>query len=358
MTAQPAPQRSRSAIDVALVIPLNGPAGLFGPSSELCAQLAVDEANAAGGLLGREVRLTVVDGAAPPASVAAEVDLLVSRGAVSAVVGWHISAVRQAIVPRVSGRVPYIYTAVYEGGETAPGVFLTGETPERQILPSLRWMAREFGVRRWMIIGNDYVWPRRSAAAARGYMRACGTAASDEAFVELGTTDFSAELARVESSGCDAVLMFLVGSDAVHFNRQFAAAQLDQRCVRLSPLMDENMLLATGAANTRGVFTSAGYFDSLATADSLDFKRRYTARCGSCAPVLNSPGESCYEGLRLLGELVTKAGSTAPADVSAAADHVRYEGPRGEVALRAGHLDQSIYLAQAHGLDLEVLSSL
>ncbi|HEU0101437.1 MAG TPA: substrate-binding domain-containing protein [Mycobacteriales bacterium] len=345
-------------VDVGLVVPLSGPAGLFGPSSELCAQLAAEEVNAAGGLQGRELRLIVVDGAGPPARVADEVDLLVSCGAVQAVVGWHISAVRQALVPQLAGRVPYIYTALYEGGETAPGVFLTGETPRHQILPSLQWLAREFGVRRWGIVGNDYVWPRRSAAAAHAYMHACGTEVSHEAFVRLGTTDFSREIRHLEVSGCDAVLMLLVGSDAVHFNRQFAASQLDQRCLRLSPLMDENMLLATGAENSRGVFTSAGYFDGLDTPDSADFKRRYTARYGPSAPVLNSPGESCYEGVRLLSELLVRAGSTSVPAVCRAAAGTRYEGPRGHVALRNGHVDQTIYLAQASGLQLEVVSSL
>ena len=354
----PAPGQFGDVVDVALVVPLSGSAGLFGPSSELCAELAVEEINAAGGLLGRHLRLVVVDGARSPAQVADEVDLLVSCGAVSAVVGWHISAVRQALVPRLSGRVPYIYTAVYEGGESAPGVFLTGETPRHQILPSLQWMAREFGVRRWGIVGNDYVWPRRSAAAAHTYMRACGAQVGDESFVRMGTTDFAGEIERLSSSGCDAVLMLLVGRDAVHFNRQFAEAQLDTRCLRLSPLMDENMLLATGATNTRGVFTSAGYFDSLDTTASLDFKARYTARYGSCAPVLNSPGESCYEGMRLLSELLERAGSAQVPAVCRAAVDTRYESPRGEVGLRDGHVDQTIYLAQAQGLELEVVARL
>lgn len=345
-------------LDVALVIPLSGSAGLFGPSSELCAQLAVEEINTGEGLLGKQVRLTVVDGARLPGSVADEVDRLISAGAVSAVVGWHISAVRKALVPRIAGRVPYFYTAVYEGGETAPGVFLTGETPQRQILPALKWMAREFGVRRWTIVGNDYVWPRQSADAAHRYMSACGGEVVAEMFVPLGTTDFRSTLRGVESSTCDAVLMFLVGSDAVHFNRQFAAAKLDQRCLRLSPLMEENMLLATGAASTCGVFTAAGYFASLGTAGSVGFEQCYTAKYGALAPVLNSPGESCYEGMRLLTELVQRAGSTATSAVSGVADQARYQGPRGEVSLCGGHLDQTIYLAEAKGLELEIVSSL
>src|SRR3954464_12900580 len=95
--------RTRDTLDVALVIPLQGPAGIFGPSCECCAQLAAEEVNAGSGVLGRELRLMLVDGGAPPARVAAEVDALVSAGAVDAVTGWHISAVREVVAPRIGG---------------------------------------------------------------------------------------------------------------------------------------------------------------------------------------------------------------------------------------------------------------
>ena len=95
-----------SAVNVALVVPLHGSAGIFGPSCELCAQLAVAEINAADGVLGRELRLIVVDGSAAPRQVADEVGALAAAGLVDAVVGWHISAVRQAVAPRIAGARP------------------------------------------------------------------------------------------------------------------------------------------------------------------------------------------------------------------------------------------------------------
>lgn len=146
-------------LQIALVIPLQGPAGIFGPSCEACAQLAVDEINSGTGVLGRELHLIPVDGGAAPHQVANELDALISAGAVDAVTGWHISAVREVVAPCITGRAPYVYTALYEGGERTPGVFLTGETPECQLLPTMRWMAMELGVRQWCIIGDNYVWP-------------------------------------------------------------------------------------------------------------------------------------------------------------------------------------------------------
>lgn len=343
---------------MALVIPLQGSAGLFGPSCELCARLAAEEVNAAGGAGGREVRLTLVDGATGPARVADEVEALVATGRVQAVAGWHISAVRQALAPRLAGRIPYVYTALYEGGERNPGVFLLGETPRDQLLPAMRFLREHHGVRRWCVVGDDYVWPRVTATAARDFAALCDAEIRGEVFVPLGTTDFAPVLRGIAESRADAVLMLLVGEDAVHFNRAFARAGLDERCRRLSTLMDETILLGSGAESTRGLTAAAGYFETLTTPESLAFNGRYAARFGSEAPVLNSLGESCYEGVLMLGALADYAGSLHPRALRAAAGVVSYHGARGELRLRDRHVDQRVYLAEADGLRLDVVAQL
>lgn len=354
----PSPAERAGVLAVALVVPLQGPAGIFGPSCELCAQLAVEEVNAERGTLGREVRLVVVDGGASPRQVADEVDGLVTAGAVDAVTGWHISAVREVVAPRIGGRVPYVYTPLYEGGERAPWVFLTGETPARQLRPALAWFAGELNVRRWVIVGDDYVWPRQSARAIRTYLAELGGSLEAEIFVGLGTKDYRRVLRRVAAAGGDGVLMLLVGDDAVAFNRAFARAGLDRDRVRFSPLMDENMLLASGAENTRGLYAAAGYFEALPTGGSLDFGARYHRRFGQTAPVLNSLGESCYEGVRLLTELARRAGSLDVARMRAVSDGLGYDGPRGPVQLRDRHLEQRVFLAAADGLQFDVIHQL
>jgi ABC-type branched-subunit amino acid transport system substrate-binding protein len=354
-------------LTVALVIPQHGPAGMFGLACELSARLAAEELNCADGVLGREVRLLPVDGGAPPLQVARETEALVSHGIADAVVGWHISAVRRALAPRIAHRVPYVYTALYEGGEHTPGVFVTGETPGRQLLPAMRLLRDAFGARRWCVVGNDYVWPRVTARAARRYARACGAHISDQLFVPLGTRDFAPVLRRVERCDADAVLMLLVGDDAVRFNRAFAARRLHERCLRLSTLMDENMLLASGPGATTGLWAAAGYFETLATPESLDFGARYARRFGALAPPVGSIGESCYEGVRLLAALAKRArkldvramaSADGPVGSGNVADLPGYEGPRGTLRLRGNHLDQRVYLAQADVFDFHVVAQL
>ncbi|WP_344986186.1 substrate-binding domain-containing protein, partial [Streptomyces violaceus] len=336
-----------SVLGVALVFPLQGPAGIFGPTCELCARLATEEVNRDGGVLGRELRLVPVDGSGPPHEVAGQVEALVDLGVVQGVTGWHISSVRRALAPRIAHRVPYVYTALYEGGEDTAGVFLTSETPRDQLRPAMDLLTHERGVRRWFVVGNDYVWPRRTALAAQAYARASGGCVADEAYLPLGTHDFEPVLRRVERSDADGVLMLLVGSDAVRFNRAFAAFGLQARCLRLSTLMDENMLMASARRPPRTSTARPVFFASLANQDTLDFHGRYAARYGLEAPALGSLGESCYEGVLLLAALLRRAGTLDVSAIGAAAGAVSYEGPRGLLHLRDSHVRQRIYLARA-----------
>src|SRR5699024_6389906 len=147
-------------------------------------------------------------------------------------------------------------------------------------------------------------WPRGSARATASYARKLGLEIRSTTFTHFDSERFDPALRRIEQdSAADGVLMFLVGQDAVHFNRQFASRGLDEKLVRLTPLMEENMLLASGAEATRELYVAAGYFRSLATANSMDFLSDYTTALGPEAPALNNQAESCYEGIKLITSL-------------------------------------------------------
>jgi urea transport system substrate-binding protein len=353
-TTGPGSERLRNTIDVALVIPRSGSAGIYGPSCEACAELAIADLNATTGLLGRRVRLIPVDGSRPPSAVAADVARMVDEGAIDAVTGWHISPVRQAIARVTNNRIPYVYGPLYEGGERTPGLFLTGETPSRQLLPSMDWMKAEYGVDRWVVIGNDYVWPRQTGAAARDHARAQGSPLVGEMYVPLGTQDFTEAIRHVEMTSALGVVLLLVGGDGVAFNRQFAATGLDSTVPRLSPHVEENMLMASGGESNNGLFAAAGYFEALNTTSSMDFASHYYARYGPAAPALNSIGESCYEAITLLIALASGAGSLDVTELTVAADKLTYASPRGEVTMHGNQMVQDVYVAEAINLEFEV----
>lgn len=342
-------------VRIAYVVPMTGSAGLFGPSCEACGQLAVDDVQAAGGILGRPVELIPVDGGRAPHEVAREVAGLWRSGIISAIAGWHISAVRKEILRLVGGQLPYVYAALHEGEFRTPGLFMVGESPVAQVLPAMDWFHVNFGARRWCIVGNDYIWPRQLSSRAIAHLSAGPAAHLGSVFVPMGTRAFDDVYRWVERVNADAVLVLLVGDDAIHFGRGFARHGLDPDVLRFSPILDENQVLGMGAAATGNMFGAAGYFDSLLTSTAAEFGARYYRAHGADAPVLNSIGQSCYESIMLLADITRRAGTFSVPDLDAAAVGAVVESPRGRSRMAGNCLQQDIYLASARSLELDVV---
>jgi urea transport system substrate-binding protein len=345
------PERGR--LPVAFVVPLQGPTGIYGPSCMACGELATEQLNAGTGIAGREVELIIVDGGRHPDVVANEVGALVDRGAVEAIAGWHISAVRQAITRRVGGRVVYAYAAMHEGSDDTPGVFMLGERPVNQLLPAVDWMRDQLGVGRWAVVGNDYVFPRVTGRTARRSLQHRATQIVSETYLPLGTTNFAPVLQDLEGQHIDGVIMLLMGQDAVHFNRQFARRHLDDRLSRLSPAVEENTLLAGGAGAHRNLYAAAAYFDNMNTTAASELAGAYYSRYGTWAPALNAVGESCYEAIMFLARLAETCGSLAMEDLPAMSPEA-WHGPRGLMRFEGNLLNQDVYLAAAADLEFEI----
>ncbi|GAA3274296.1 substrate-binding domain-containing protein [Dactylosporangium vinaceum] len=343
------------AVRVALAVPTSGTLGMMAPAVLNCARLAVAELNAAGGLLGRPIELVLLDAGRRPQTVAAELAELTRAGAIAAVVGTHASDVRVATVTALQGRIPYVFTPPYEGGEHAPGVYLLGETPARQLRPALDWLVRHRRARRWALVGNDYVWPRMLHHAAVAYLRAAGAQVVAARYLPFGALDPAPLLDLIARRRADAVLLTLVGSDLAAFNRAYGESPL--RSPRLCAALEENGLLATGGDATGELYATMGYFGNVATDAGLAFVERYTHRYGWQAPVLNGHAEACYDGVRLLHALASRAGSLNPAAMDATADGTTITGGRGRVTVTSRHVDQPVYLARADGLDFDVIDS-
>jgi ABC-type branched-subunit amino acid transport system substrate-binding protein len=266
---------------IAFLVPLSGPAGLWGPSCQTSAMLAAQEVNAAGGILGREIELVFTDAGAAPQQVAEDTLDLIAEHRAQAVIGMHISAVRVALVRALRGRLPYVYTPVYEGGERSPGLFMVGETPARQLKPAIHWLAEQRRARRWYLIGNDYVWPHVSHRAARRYVKETGGEVVGVDYVPFGCEDHDMYLARIRKAQPDVVLVSMVGTDCVTFNRAFASAGLARQMLRLSVASEENTLLGIGARHAENFYFTAGYLAVLDTPANQAFLDRYHAAFGA-----------------------------------------------------------------------------
>jgi len=343
-------EESGDGYRVALLIPMSGAAGLWGPSCLACATLATEHWNAAGGLRGRRVRLTVVDASDESDHLEEHLDRLLEDGGVDAIVGMHTSSVRQRVTARLGCALPFVYTPLYEGGPLPAGVMAIGDTPQRQLLPALRWLTERYRLRRWYMVGNDYCWPRRSHALATATLTRAGCEVVGSRYVPLGRCDAEPLVDDIRRTGAQAVLMSLVGQDAVDFSRAFGDSGLTGRVLRLSCAIEENGLLAIGPEHTEGLFVSSSYFASLPTERNGAFRERYWSRFGERAPVLNALGQSTYEGIAFLNGLTA---GRAPRGAVVAFDSVRATRWRSNADKAT-----PVFLAQAETMSFRVVREL
>jgi ABC-type branched-subunit amino acid transport system substrate-binding protein len=363
------PKASRTAdFRVALALPRRGPAGIFGLECRAAAELAATEIDACGGVAGRSVQFVDVDAGGDPDTVAATIRALLDSGAIDAVTGWHLSNARQAIAKVVRGRVPYVYAAAYEGGERTDGVLCSGEVPGDQIVASLHWLRTESRLRRWFIVGNDYVWPRGTAVATRVGLQHSDISILGERFLPLGTDDeatWDRVLDEVIHSRAQGVISLLVGSDAVRFNRAFAEKGLDATVTRFSPFTDETVILASGADATTNLFISAGWFACLGSAAAAEFTVGFarafdllngTGPIGeSAAPPPGTMAETTYSGVHLLAGIASTSVPTV-ADARRAFGKWGWDSPHGPVDLYRGSARHPVHMAKARGVELDVIA--
>lgn len=343
---------------IGLFIPLSGPASLFGPTDRACAELAAAEVNKAGGILGRTVKLYPTDAGGAPADTAKSAVRLMLEEKVDLLVGSHDSATREALVATVKGRVPYIYTPVYEGAECANNIYCLGETPEQQARPSIAWLAYERKAKTYYLVGDDYVWPRKLTAEAKRFISDNGGSVIGEEYVPFGAPNKFEELVtRIKSAKPDAVLITLVGADNINFNRAFAGFGLDKEIARLSFLLEENTLKGIGAENSSNLFSCMGYFADDPSAANAAFKARYAAAFGAQAPQLSTIGVDCYAGVNCAKALVEKAGGTAAAKCMAASEGLRFETAAGPATMHGRQVDKNMFLAACKGTEFEVIDT-
>ena len=352
------PAAAADEFKIGLFIALSGPASLFGPTQRACAELAADEVNKAGGIMGRQIKLIPTDAGGPPAESTKSAIRLMLEEKVDLFIGSHDSATREALVATIKGKLPYIYTPVYEGGECAFNTYVLADTPEQQIRPSLTWMMKERGAKSVYLIGDDYVWPRKCNEHAKQYISENGGSVTAEEYVPFGAPNkFEEVVTRIKSAKPDMVLITLVGADNVNFNRTFAGFGLDKDIGRLSLLLEENTLLGVGAESSKNLYSSMSYYANAPGEANKKFKAAYAAKFGDKAPQLSIIGTDCYGGVYCAKALVTKAGGINAQKCMAASEGITFDSAAGPWTMRGRHVDKTMYLADCKGTEFEIIKT-
>jgi branched-chain amino acid transport system substrate-binding protein len=354
-----------NAIKIGVIADKTGALSVMGAAQANVATLVVDEINASGGLLDRQLELLIEDSASDDEQAAANATKLVQDDHVDVVLGGIFSSTRQAIKrPAVEeGGTLYIYPEQYEGQEYHPLLFCTGAVPAQQVEPLIPWVMQQTGARTFYLPSADYIWPHVMNRKVHEVAAANGGEIVGEEYFPIDHADWGETVDRINSRGTEVVFNTTVPPGCFPFLEALYDSGFTQRGGRIvTTYFDENLVAALPPEHTEGLYGCIDYYQSLSHPFSKQLLGRYNARFPD-GPQF-SAGSGCtgmYRGLKLWEAAVTEAGSLDQAAVVAALDHAKIaEGPGGPAEMVPGqhHVRMNMYIAQVRRGILDVVESL
>jgi urea transport system substrate-binding protein len=299
-------------------------------------QLAIEQINAQGGVLGRKIKIIVEDGASDWPTFAEKAKKLLVNDKVASVMGCWTSASRKAVLPvfeKENGML--YYPTFYEGLEQSKNVIYTGQEATQQIIAGLDWMAKEKKAKTFYLIGSDYIWPRTSNKIARKHIEnVLGGKVVGEEYYALGHTDFGSLINKIKLKKPDVIYAIIVGGSNVSFYKQLKAAGItSDKWNLLTISVTEDEVLGIGGENLAGFYSAMKYFQSLDNPNNKAFVAAFKAKYGANA-VIGDVTQAAYLGPWLWKLAVEKAGSFDIDKVAAASADIEFTGaPEGYVRI-------------------------
>ena len=297
-------------------------------------QLAIEQINAAGGVLGRKIKIIQEDGASDWPTFAEKARKLLVNDKVASVMGCWTSASRKAVLPvfeKENGML--YYPTFYEGLEQSKNVIYTGQEATQQILAGLDWMQKEKSAKTFYLIGSDYIWPRTSNKIARkhienvlkGKCRRRGILRARPHPVRLAHQQDQLEKP-------DVIYAIIVGgatSPSTSSSRPPASPANKQTLLTISVTEDE--ALGIGGENLVGFYRRMKYFQSLDNPNNKAFVKAFKKKYGD-KTVIGDVTQAAYLGPWLWKLAVEKAGSFDIDKVAAASPDIEFkDAPEGYV---------------------------
>jgi branched-chain amino acid transport system substrate-binding protein len=345
---------TNAAIKVGVIAEQTGPLSPMGIANANVAKMLVDDINASGGLLGRQLKLYLEDGATIDSVAAAKATKLVEFDKVDVLFGGIYSSTRQAIKgPAVTkGRRLYIYPEQYEGEESDPLIFCTGPVPAQQLEPLVPWLMQKTGAKKFYLPSADYVWPHVMNRKVRELVAANGGEIVGEEYHALDHMDYRATVERITASGADVVFNTIVPPGLAPFFELLHESGFTRRGGQLvCTYFDENFFNFVPAQHIEGLYSCLDYYQELSDPFSRQLLGRYNKLFPGGAQF--TAGSACtglYRGIMLWAAAVKEAGSLNQERVIAALDHAKIsEGPGGAAEMVPGqhHVRMNMYIAQA-----------
>jgi ABC-type branched-subunit amino acid transport system substrate-binding protein len=352
-------------IKVGVIADQTGPLSFMGIANANVATMVIDDINANGGLLGRQLDMHLEDSATVDSEAEAKAAKLVQEDHVDVLFGGIYSSTRQAIKGPavVEGKTLYIYPEQYEGQESDPLIFCTGPVPAQQVEPLIPWLMQQTGAKKFYLPSADYIWPEVLNKKVHEVATANGGEIVGEEYFPLDHEDYSETIDKITSSGAEVVFNTIVPPGLMPFFQQLYDSGFTKRGGQIvCTYFDENFLNLVPAEQVEGLYGCLDYYQDVDDRFSTELVARYDELFpGSAKFTAGSACSGMYRGLKLWEAAVNEAGSLEQADVIAALDHAKIaDGPGGPAEMVPGqhHVRMNMYIAQASNGTFKVVEDL
>jgi len=306
-------------------------------------EMAIEEINAAGGVLGKQISYVLEDGASDAAIFAEKATKLLTSDKVATIFGCWTSASRKAVLPVVEGNDGLLwYPVQYEGLESSHNIMYTAPCPNQQAVPAIDYLMEnckgDDGKLSVFLFGSDYVYPRTTNTIIKGMQADYGFEIVGEEYIPLGYTDCSTVITKIQQTKPDVIINTINGDSNVSFFKQYRDAGLKPEQIQIMSFSAyEEDIRGMGAEYSDGTLFAWNYFQSVDTDASKDFTKKFQEKFGS-DKVTGDPVVNAYEGVYLWKTAVEKAGTFDVESVISACESgsIETETPEGKVTIAAG----------------------
>jgi urea transport system substrate-binding protein len=295
--------------------------------------LAIEEINADGGVLGKQIEPVEEDGASDWPTFAEKAEKLLTVDEVAAVFGGWTSASRKAMLPVFEGLDGLLFYPVqYEGLEASPNIFYTGATTNQQIVPALDYL-KEQGLTEVYLVGSDYVFPRTANKIIKAYAEANGMEILGEDYLPLGETDTATLVSKVIDAEPDVVFNTLNGDTNVAFFKEFTAKGVTADDIpTISVSVAEEEVSGIGVENIEGHLVAWNYYQTTENAENEAFVAAFKEAYGDDR-VTDDPIEAGYNAVYIWAAAAEEAGSFDVEAVREAAKGLELDTPEGPLTV-------------------------
>ncbi|HEX2789489.1 MAG TPA: urea ABC transporter substrate-binding protein [Steroidobacteraceae bacterium] len=318
--------------------------------------MMIDEQNKKGGVLGKKLEAVVVDPASNWPLFAEKAAELLEKDKVAVVFGCWTSVSRKSVLPvfeKDDGLL--FYPVQYEGEESSKNVIYTGAAPNQQAIPAVEYLMKDVGVKRWVLEGTDYVYPRTTNKILQAFLEQKGVKPEDIMvnYTPFGFSDWTSEVAKIKAFGSagkkTAVVSTINGDANVPFYKELGNQKISAEDIPVVAFsVGEEELSGLDAKPLAGHLAAWNYFMSIDTPLNKEWIGKWHAFTKNPKRTFNDPMEAHVIGFQLWIKAVTKAGTTDPEKVIAALPGLEVPNLTGGTAkvLPNHHITKPVYIGE------------